>query len=176
MMTLSEFFEVASFCVANPSMLFRNYWGNRKEAQKIDALIDILIENKDRVTICGIFNDCRLVLEFEGNFYCFWVANKFYSYLDSGKCSATLEEASLLTEHPDWDEILPSRLRAIRFYKAFDIPVKQQPSIKRNHLLLPAKSATQDAFYNHPDEITARKYMQRDPETLKRLGVFDPSI
>lgn len=174
-MTLREFWEVASFCALHPSMLLRNYWGNRKEAQKIDDLIDVLIENKERVTICGLFNDCRLVLEFEGNFYCFWVENKFYAYLVSGKCARTLKEALYVTDNPDWDKILPSRLRAIRFYKAFDIPVKQQPSIKRNHLLLPAKSATQDAFYNHPDEITARKYMQRDPETLRRLGVFDPS-
>ena len=175
-MTLREVWEVASFCVANPSMLFRNYWGNRKEAQKIDALIDILIENKDRVTICGIFNDCRLVLEFEGNFYCFWVANKFYSYLDSGKCSPTLNDASAITVNPDWDKILPSRLRAIRFYKAFALPTKQlPPKIKRDHLLLPAKIDARGEFYNHPDEITARKYMQRDPETLRRLGVFDPS-
>lgn len=26
----------------------------------------------------------------------------------------------------------------------------------------------------HPDAITARKYMAGDPETLKRLGIFDP--
>lgn len=166
-MTLREFWEVASFCVAHPSMLIRNYWGNRKEAQKIDALIDILIENKDRVTICGIFNDCRLVLEFEGNFYCFWVANKFYSYLDSGKCSATLEEASLLIDHPDWEKILPSRLRAIRFYKAFDTSVKQQPSIKRNHLLLPAKSATQDAFYNHGRNHSPKVHAERPRDPKK---------
>lgn len=172
-MTLREFWEVASFCVANPSMLFRNYWGNRKEAQKIDALIDILIENKDRVTICGIFNDCRLVLEFEGNFYCFWVANKFYSYLDSGKCSPTLKDASAITVNPDWDKILPSRLRAISFYKAFDIPAKKQlPKIKRNHLLLPAKQTNaHDAYYNHPDEVTARKYMQN---RMRRFGIVDP--
>ncbi len=25
----------------------------------------------------------------------------------------------------------------------------------------------------HPDEITARKYIERDPETLKSLGIFD---
>ena len=25
----------------------------------------------------------------------------------------------------------------------------------------------------HPDEITADKYMKRDPETLKSLGIFD---
>lgn len=174
MMTLREFFEVVSFCVAHPSMLIRNYWGNRKEAQKIDDLIDVLIENRERVTICGLFNDCRLVLEFEGNFYCFWVENKFYSYLCSGKCAATLKEASLLSELPDWDKILPSRLHAIRFYKAFDLPAKKQPpKIKRNHLLLPAKNDAKDAFYNHPDEITARKFMQGDPETLRRLGIFD---
>lgn len=168
-MTLREFWEVASFCVAHPSMLIRNYWGNRKEAQKIDVLIDILIENKDRVTICGIFNDCRLVLEFEGNFYCFWVANKFYSYLDSGKCSATLEEASLLIDHPDWEEILPSRLRAIRFYKAFDIPVKQQPSIKRNHLLprkkCYARCGLQPSGRNHSSKIHAEG--PRDPEKAR---------
>lgn len=173
MMTLSEFFEVASFCVANPSMLFRNYWGNRKEAQKIDALIDILIENKDRVTICGIFNACRLVLEFEGNFYCFWVANKFYSYLTVGKCSTSCKEAFDIHNNPDWIEAVPSRLRAIRFYKAIDRHISK---IRRDQLLLPAKHIdAQDTFYNHPDEITARKYMQRDPETLRRLGVFDPS-
>ena len=174
-MTLREFWEVASFCVLHPSMLIRNHWGNRKEAQKIDDLIDVLIGNKERVTICGIFNDCRLVLEFEGNFYCFWVENKFYAYLVSGKCSSTFNDASAITVNPDWDKILPSRLRAIRFYKAFDLPTKQQPpKIKRAHLLLPAKNDAQDAFYNLPDEITARKYMQRDPETLRRLGVFDP--
>lgn len=48
-MTLREFFEIASFCALHPSMLLRNYWGNRKEAQKIDDLIDVLIENKERV-------------------------------------------------------------------------------------------------------------------------------
>lgn len=174
-MTLREFFEVASFCALHPSMLLRNYWGNRKEARKIDDLIDVLIENKERVTICGLFNDCRLVLEFEGNFYCFWVENKFYAYLVSGKCSPTLKDASAITVNPDWDKILPSRLRAIRFFKTFDHPVKKQPpKIKRDRLLLPAGS--DDPFYNHPDEITARKYMQNDPETLRRLGVFDPSI
>lgn len=175
-MTLREFFEIASFCVAHPSMLIRNHWGNRKEAQKIDDLIDVLVKNKERVTICGTFNDCRLVLWFEGNFYCFWIENKFYAYLVSGKCSPTLNDASAITVNPDWDKILPSRLRAIRFYKAFDLPTKQlPPKIKRDHLLLPAKHIdAQDAFYNHPDEITARKYMQRDPETLRRLGVFDP--
>ena len=26
---------------------------------------------------------------------------------------------------------------------------------------------------NHPDAVTARKYMQNDPETLKKLGIFD---
>ena len=26
---------------------------------------------------------------------------------------------------------------------------------------------------NHPDAETARKYMQNDPETLKKLGIFD---
>lgn len=25
----------------------------------------------------------------------------------------------------------------------------------------------------HPDAITARKFMEKDPETLKRLGIFD---
>lgn len=174
-MTLREFWEVASFCVAHPSMLIRNHWGNRKEAQKIDDLIDVLIENKERVKIYGPFNNCRLVLGFEGNFYCFWVANKFYAYLVSGKCASTLEETSRIIENPDWDEILPSRLHAIRFFKTFEHPVKKQPpKIKRDHLLLPTSS--DDPFYNHPDEITARKYMQNDPETLRRLGVFDPSI
>lgn len=27
--------------------------------------------------------------------------------------------------------------------------------------------------YWHPDEITARKYVEGDPETLRRLGIFD---
>lgn len=172
-MTLREFFEIASFCALHPSMLLRNYWGNRKEAQKIDDLIDVLIENKERVTICGLFNDCRLVLEFEGNFYCFWVENKFYAYLMSGKCSPTLKDASAITVNPDWDKILPSRLRAISFYKAFDIPAKKQlPKIKRNHLLLPAKQTNaHDAYYNHPDEVTARKYMQN---RMRRFGIVDP--
>lgn len=26
---------------------------------------------------------------------------------------------------------------------------------------------------NHPDTVTARKYMQNDPDTLKKLGIFD---
>lgn len=25
----------------------------------------------------------------------------------------------------------------------------------------------------HPDEVTARKFMEKDPETLKALGIFD---
>ena len=28
--------------------------------------------------------------------------------------------------------------------------------------------------WNHPDEIIARKYAQRDPDTLKMLSIFDP--
>lgn len=27
---------------------------------------------------------------------------------------------------------------------------------------------------NHPDAVTARKYMAGDPETIKRLHIFDP--
>lgn len=26
---------------------------------------------------------------------------------------------------------------------------------------------------NHPDAVTTRKYMENDPETIKRLGIFD---
>ena len=25
----------------------------------------------------------------------------------------------------------------------------------------------------HPDAVTARKYVENDPETLKKLGIFD---
>ncbi len=37
----------------------------------------------------------------------------------------------------------------------------------------PYEPPKRDPYYNHPDEITARKYMERDPETLKALGIFD---
>lgn len=171
-MTLREFWEVASFCVAHPSMLIRNYLKNKTDSRKIDNLIDALVENRDRLRIYKSKSGCRLLVEFEGNFYCFWVANKFYSYLTVGKCSTSCKEAFDIHNNPDWIEAVPSRLRAIRFYKAIDRHISK---IRRDQLLLPAKYIdAQDAFYNHPDEITARKYMQRDPETLRRLGVFDP--
>ena len=32
-----------------------------------------------------------------------------------------------------------------------------------------------DPNYNHPDEITRRKYVAGDPETMRRLSIFDPS-
>lgn len=172
-MKWSEFWEVASFCARHPSMILRNHWGNRREAQKIDYLIDVLVENKKRVRIVNS-TDHKLILEFEGNFYCFWIANKFYDYLTSGKCSSTEYDASFLSISPDWDGILPSRLRAIRFFKTFDLRVEKKSGsrIPKSCLLLPSKKSD-DPFYNHPDEITARKYVAGDPETLRRLGIFD---
>ena len=35
------------------------------------------------------------------------------------------------------------------------------------------KQKEQEPNSEHPDEITARKFVERDPETLKSLGIFD---
>ena len=43
----------------------------------------------------------------------------------------------------------------------------------KTHWLVFFKQKDPEPSNEHPDEITARKYIERDPETLKSLGFFD---
>ena len=47
------------------------------------------------------------------------------------------------------------------------------PSKNKTHWLVFFKQKDPEPGSEHSDEITARKYIERDPETLKSLGIFD---
>lgn len=59
------------------------------------------------------------------------------------------------------------------FYRSFGWENHKEKVIAWAELPEPYDVPKRDPYYNHPDEITARKYMERDPETLKALGIFD---
>lgn len=54
-----------------------------------------------------------------------------------------------------WTDKFEYRLDVIAWAEVTDLPDPYEPDD------------------NHPDAVTARKYMQNDPETLKKLGIFD---
>lgn len=120
-MTFDDFIELALFCLRNPSMIMRNDY---LHDPAIDDLIQHLLDNSERVERLKR-DHYKLYLKLDGNVYGFWVCNDFYAYLSHGyKC----EEHKGWNFYPEKEELwgykMPSRLMAMRFYKAFDVPPK----------------------------------------------------
>lgn len=119
-MTFDDFIELALFCLRNPSMIIRN---DDEYDPAIDDLIQHLLDNSERVE--RLKRDYyKLYLKLDGNIYGFWVCNRFYSYLSSGYECEERRGWSVFPERELWSSKTPSRLMAMRFYKAFDTPPK----------------------------------------------------
>lgn len=133
-MTWQEFWEVAKFCVKEPSMLFRN----NPTSENVNNIVRILLENKKRVEVIDV-SKYYVTLKFEGNYYFFWRANKFYAYLSVVVASPSPDELDIRAIRVK--DQMPSRLLAIRFFKSFDSGNKAVRARADRPLLLPSQES-----------------------------------
>ena len=130
-MTFDDFIELALFCLRNPSLVFREDY---EHDPAIDDLIQHLLDNNERVE--RLTRDkYKLYLKLDGNIYGFRTCDRFYSYLSRGYECEKSKGLDFFLERDLWEYKQPSRLMAMRFYKAFDMP-----TVPDSYILPPKES------------------------------------
>lgn len=106
-----------------PSSWIRNH----PTDEGVDAFFHVLLDNLDEVKLiwCSHY---KIRLEFRGVVYDFWIANRFYAFLDETTAYERVDDEKMRQLYKVRHK-MPSRATALAFYDAFRDVIQQAEDV-----------------------------------------------